>query len=106
MESAARVCRAIRALNEAGGKLSHTAIAKLAGVPPGSMNNLLEKMKTKNGLPSHPNQTLVTLRGERMTLTKHGKVAADMAVVDRDMTKRIEALKKAGGDDDTDTDEE
>lgn len=106
VESAAKVCRAIRALNETGGKLSHAAIAELAGVPLGSMGKLLENMKTKNGLPGHPNQTLVTLRGERLTLTKHGKAAADMAVVDVSMTKRIDALKKAGADDETDTDDE
>jgi hypothetical protein len=100
IDTYAKICRAIQALNEVGGKYSQNTIAKLAGVPPGSIYKSLEKMKVKNGLPSHPNQTLVTVKVGRWALTKYGKSTADFAVVDVALTKRIEALKKADGDDD------
>jgi RecA-family ATPase len=103
VESAVKVCRAVQLLNENNGKPSQVAIANLAGVAPGSIHSLLEKMKTKNGLPSHPNKVLVTLKGEQLTLTAYGKGIADMAIVDGGMTKRIEALKggRDGEEDDT-----
>lgn len=100
IDTYSKICRAIQALNERGGKYSQVAIANLAGVQPGSIHKALEKMKVKNGLPSHPNQSLVTAKAGGWALTKCGKSAADFAAVDMALTRRIEALKKADGDDD------
>jgi hypothetical protein len=107
VESSAKVCRAIRTLIENGGKPSHNAIAELADVPPGSMSSLMEKLKTKGGLSNYPNKTLVSQKADgSLRLTKYGIGAADMALVDSAMTRRIEALKAARGDSEDDDENE
>lgn len=47
VESTARICRAIRALHEISSKCSNRAIARLAGVPEGSMHKMLESIEPK-----------------------------------------------------------
>jgi RecA-family ATPase len=107
VESSAKVCRAIQALIENGGKTSHNAIADLADVPRGSMSSLMEKLKTKGGLPNYPNKTLVSQKSDgSFRLTKYGIGAAGMAQVDSAMTRRIEALKAARGDSEDDDENE
>lgn len=100
---AAKLCLAIKVLGERGADFSHAEVAKLAGIPPGSMAYQLGKLKSKGGVRDHPLAVMVTERKDgRLGLTKAGKELAVWALVDKEMGERIRALQPVteGEDDD------
>lgn len=99
---AAKLCLAIKVFGERSADFSHAEVAKLAGIPTGSMTYQLGKLKSKGGLRDHPQVMVIEKKDGGLGLTKAGKALADWALVDKEMAGRIRALQPVtdGEDDD------
>jgi hypothetical protein len=102
---AAKICLAIKVLSGLKSKFSQAEVAKLAGIPPGSIAWQIGILKKKGGLPDHPQVVMVTMKDDVLGLTKAGKALAGWALVDSEMAARISALQPVTDGEDDDADE-
>ncbi|MEE1917256.1 AAA family ATPase [Pseudomonas asiatica] len=102
---AAKICLAIKVLSGLKAKFSQAEVAKLAGIPAGSIAWQVGTLKKRGGLPDYPRVSMVTVKDDVLGLTKSGKALADWALVDSEMGGRIRALQPLTDGEDDDADE-